>query len=192
MTELFLIFMGAVFVNNLILTQFLGVCPFMGVSRKVETSVGMGAAVIFVMTLAAAASFVILNLVLIPLDIVYLYNLAFIMLIASLVQFVEIYLKKASPSLYQSLGVFLPLITTNCAILGVVIINMDRFNDSFISAIVHAIGGGVGFAIAIVLLASIREKIEHNNIPAPFKGMPISLIAAGILAIAFMGFAGLI
>lgn len=192
MSEVILVFMGAVFVNNFVLSQFLGICPFLGVSRKMETAFGMGVAVTFVMAIAAAATFVAYNFVLIPLGITFLYNIVFIMIIASLVQFVEIYLRKASPSLYQSLGIFLPLITTNCAVLGVVIINRERFTLDFLSAIVHAVGAGAGFLLAIVLMASIREKIEHSNIPAPFKGFPIALITTGLMAVAFMGFSGLI
>ena len=190
--DVFLIFMGAVFVNNIVLSQFLGMCPFMGVSRRLETALGMGVAVIFVMSLASASAFVAYNFILVPLGISFLYNIAFILIIASLVQLVELYLKKASPALYQSLGIYLPLITTNCAVLGVVIINRERFTEDFLSSIVHGVGGGVGFMIAILLLASIREKIEYSNIPAPFQGFPIALISAGLMAIAFMGFAGLI
>ena len=190
--EIILIFMGAVFVNNFVLSQFLGICPFLGVSRKLETALGMGAAVTFVMTIASAATFVVYNFVLIPIGISFLYIIVFITIIASLVQFVEIYLKKASPSLYQSLGIYLPLLTTNCAVLGVVIINRERFTQDFLSSVIHGAGGGIGFMVAILLLAGIREKMEYNNIPAPFKGFPIALITTGLMAIAFMGFAGLI
>lgn len=190
--DFILIFMGAVFVNNFVLSQFLGICPFLGVSRKFETALGMGAAVTFVMTLASAAAFIAYNFILIPLGITFLYIIVFIMIIASLVQFVEIYLKKASPVLYQSLGIYLPLLTTNCAVLGVVIINRERFTQDFISSVIHGAGGGVGFMVAILLLAGIREKMEYSNIPVPFRGFPIALITTGLMAIAFMGFAGLI
>ena len=192
MTELFLVFFGAVFVNNFVLAQFLGVCPFLGVSKKLDTAIGMGAAVTFVMTVSAATTFIAFNFILVPLQVTYLYNIVFVLLIAVSVQLIEIYMKKASPSLYSSLGIYLPLMTTNCAILGVVIINMERFNDSFITAIMHAVGAAIGFALAIVLIASIRERMEFNNIPEPFKGFPIAMITTGLMAMAFMGFAGLI
>jgi len=192
MSTIFLVFMGAVLVNNFVLAQFLGICPFLGVSKKIETAFGMGAAVIFVMAIASAATFVAYNFVLVPLGISYMYNIAFIMIIASLVQLVDIYMKKASPTLHQSLGIYLPLITTNCAILGAVIINRERFTADFLLAIVHGVGAGAGFMLAILLLAGLREKMEYNNIPAPFKGFPIALITTGLMAIAFMGFSGLI
>ncbi|MCL2017092.1 MAG: RnfABCDGE type electron transport complex subunit A [Defluviitaleaceae bacterium] len=192
MSMVFLVFMSSVFVNNFVLSQFLGLCPFFGVSRKIETAVGMGAAVTFVLVLAAAACFVVFNFVLMPLEITFLSNIVFILIIASIVQLVEVYLKKASPTLYRSLGIFLPLITTNCIVIGAVIINTDRFTEDFVLSIVHAAGAAIGFTLAIVLLASIREKIEYCNIPAPFKGFPIALISTGLMAIAFMGFSGLI
>ena len=192
MTNVFLVFMGAALVNNFVLSQFLGICPFLGVSKKIETAFGMGVAVTFVMAIASASTFIVYNFVLIPLEITYLYIIVFIMIIASLVQLIEIYMKKASPVLYQSLGIFLPLITTNCAVIGVVIINRERFTQDFLLSIVHGTGGGVGFMLAILLLASIREKIEYNNVPTPFKGFPIALITTGLMAIAFMGFSGLI
>jgi electron transport complex protein RnfA len=192
MNTVFLVFISAVLVNNFVLSQFLGICPFLGVSRKIETAVGMGAAVTFVMALASAATFVAYNFVLVPMGITYLYNMVFVLIIASLVQLVEIYMKKASPALYRSLGIYLPLITTNCAVLGVVIINKDRFIQDFLLAIAHGIGAAVGFTLAIVLLASIRERMEHNNIPKAFRGFPITLLTAGLMAVAFMGFSGLI
>ncbi|MCL1986577.1 MAG: RnfABCDGE type electron transport complex subunit A [Firmicutes bacterium] len=192
MTMVFLVFMSTVFVNNFVLAQFLGLCPFFGVSRKVETGLGMGAAVTFVLVLAAAACFVALNFILVPLDIVFLANIVFILIIAAIVQVVELYLKKSSPTLYRSLGIYLPLITTNCIVIGAIIINAERFTDNFVLSIVHAAGAGLGFTLAIVLLASIREKIEYCNVPAPFKGFPIALVSAGLMAIAFMGFSGLI
>jgi len=192
MEMVFLVFMGAVFVNNFVLSQFLGICPFLGVSKKVETAFGMGAAVTFVMALASAAAFVAYGFILVPLGISYLSTIVFVLIIACLVQLVEIFLKKSSPSLYASLGIFLPLMTTNCAALGVVIINSERFTTNFLLAVMHGVGAAIGFTLAIVLLASIREKMEFNNIPAPFKGFPIAMLATGFMAIAFMGFSGLI
>jgi len=192
MTTVFLAFMSAVLVNNFVLTQFLGICPFMGVSKKIETAFGMGIAVTFVLTLASASTFVAYNFILVPLQITFLYNITFILIIACLVQLVEIYMKKASPTLYQALGIYLPLITTNCVVLGVVIINMERFTGDFILSIVNGAGAAIGFTVAIVLLASLREKMEYNNIPRPFAGFPIALLATGLMAVAFMGFAGMI
>ena len=192
MNEIILVFMAAVLINNFVLSQFLGICPFLGVSRKIETAIGMGATVTFVMVMSSAATFVAYNYILTPLNISFLYNLVFITIIAGLVQLIEIYMKKASPALYQSMGIFLPLITTNCAVLGVVIMNRDRFTQDFLLSIIHGAGGGAGFALAIILLASIREKLEYNNIPPVFKGIPILLITTGLMAIAFMGFAGLV
>ena len=189
--NLILLVLAGIFVNNYVLSQFLGICPFLGVSKKVETSAGMGVAVIFVITIACAASWIVYNFILDPLDIEYLYNIAFILVIASLVQFVEMFLKKSSPSLYQALGVFLPLITTNCAVLGVAVVNMQR-GYSFIESIFNGIGGAIGFALAIILFAGIRERIEHNNIPKAFQGFPIALVTAGLMSIAFLGFQGLI
>jgi len=192
MNAVFLVFFSAVLVNNFVLSQFLGICPFMGVSRKIDTALGMGIATTFVMTLAAAANFIVYNFILVRFEIQFLYNIMFMLVIAGLVQLVEIYMKKSSPGLHQALGIYLPLITTNCAVLGVVILNRSRFVDDFLLSVVHGIGAGMGFTLAIVLLASLREKMEYNNIPASFKGIPISLITAGLMAIAFMGFTGLI
>lgn len=189
--NLILLVLAAIFVNNYVLSQFLGICPFFGVSKKVETAAGMGAAVIFVMSLAAAITYFVYNLILVPLGIEYLYNIAFILVIAALVQLVEMFLKKSSPSLYQALGVYLPLITTNCAVLGVAVVNMQR-NYTFLASLLNGFGGAVGFALAIILFAGIRERIEFNNIPKAFKGFPISLIAATLMSIAFLGFQGLI
>ncbi|HCT64042.1 MAG TPA: electron transport complex subunit RsxA [Lachnospiraceae bacterium] len=183
--------LAAIFVNNYILSQFLGICPFLGVSKKVETAAGMGAAVIFVMSLASAVTYFVYNLVLVPLDIKYLYNIAFILVIAALVQLVEMFLKKSSPALYQALGVYLPLITTNCAVLGVAVVNMQR-NYTFLASVLNGFGGAVGFALAIILFAGIRERIEFNNIPKAFLGFPIALVAATLMSIAFLGFQGLI
>ena len=156
--SLFILFLGAIFVNNFIFSKFLGICPFLGVSKKVETAAGMGVAVIFVITLASAATWVVYNLVLVKLGLEYLYNIAFILIIASLVQFVEMFIKKSSPSLYQALGVYLPLITTNCAVLGVAVLNMDNKYD-FIQSIVNGVGAAIGFTLAIVLFAGVRERI---------------------------------
>ena len=189
--NLVLLVLAGIFVNNYVLSQFLGICPFLGVSKKVETSAGMGVAVIFVITIACAATWLVYNLILVPLNIEYLYNIAFILVIAALVQFVEMFIKKSSPSLYQAIGVYLPLITTNCAVLGVAVVNMQK-EYNFIEAVLNGVGGSVGFALAILLFAGIRERIEHNNIPKAFEGFPIALVSAGIMSIAFLGFQGLI
>ncbi len=189
--SLFILFLGAIFVNNFIFSKFLGICPFLGVSKKVETAAGMGVAVIFVITLASAATWVVYNLVLVKLGLEYLYNIAFILIIASLVQFVEMFIKKSSPSLYQALGVYLPLITTNCAVLGVAISKIDN-GYIFAESLACSFGTSFGFLISIVILAGIREKSEHNNIPKPFQGTPIVLVSAGLMAIAFTGFTGVI
>ena len=186
-----LFILAAVFVNNYILSQFLGICPFLGVSKKVETAAGMGVAVIFVMTLASAATYLIYNFILAKLGINYLYNIAFILVIAALVQFVEMFIKKSSPALYQSLGVYLPLITTNCAVLGVALTNVQK-EYGILTGVVNGIGTSVGFAIAIVIMAGIREKIEYNDISESFQGTPIVLITAALMSIAFFGFSGLI
>ena len=186
----FAIIIGAIFVNNVVLAQFLGICPFLGVSSKVETSLGMGAAVTFVMAIAAVVAWLIQTYVLVPLDIVYMQTIVFILVIAALVQMVEIMLKKLSPSLYQALGIFLPLITTNCAVLGVVLLNVQN-NYNFISSVVYGITGGLGFLLAIVLFASIRERLVFADYPKCWDGFPIALITAGLMALAFMGFSGL-
>lgn len=191
MKELILIIVGAALVNNIILSQFQGLCPFLGVSKKTDTAAGMGAAVIFVITLASFVTSIIYKLVLVPLDITYLQTIAFILVIAALVQFVEMFLKKSMPSLYQALGVFLPLITTNCAVLGAALTNVQK-SYGILFSIFNGLGTAIGFTLAIVLLASIRESIEDNDIPVNFKGSPIVLITSGLMAIAFMGFAGLI
>lgn len=188
---LILLLLAGVFVNNYVLSQFLGICPFLGVSKKVDTAAGMGMAVIFVIVLACAASWLVYNLILEPLNIQYLYNIAFILVIASLVQFVEMFLKKAAPALYQALGVFLPLITTNCAVLGVAVLNMQK-EYNFIESIFNGIGGAAGFALAIVLFAGIRERIADNDTPKAFDGFPMALVTAGLMSIAFLGFSGLI
>ena len=186
-----LVFISAVLVNNFVLNRFLGICPFLGVSKKVETAIGMGLAVTFVMTLASAVTFIVNYFILVKLDLEYLYNIAFILIIAALVQFVEMFIKKSSPSLYQALGVYLPLITTNCAVLGVTVLNRNN-QYNFIVSIVHGAGAAIGFTLAIVLFASIRERYEHNDIPMAFRGFPIALVTAGLMSIAFLGFTGLI
>ncbi len=191
MKELILIIVGSALVNNIILSQFQGLCPFLGVSKKVDTSIGMGGAVIFVITLACIATNLVYSLVLVPLHLEYLQTIAFILVIAALVQFVEMFLKKNVPSLYQALGVFLPLITTNCAVLGAALTNVQK-GYNFIFSVANGVGTAVGFTIAIVLLASIRESIEDNDIPFNFQGSPIVLITSGLMAIAFLGFSGLI
>jgi electron transport complex protein RnfA len=187
---LFSLLITAIFINNFIFSKFLGICPFLGVSKKVETAAGMGVAVIFVITLASAATWLVYNYILVPLNLAYLYNIAFILIIASLVQFVEMFIKKSSPSLYQALGVFLPLITTNCAVLGVAVLNMDN-GYNFIQSLVNGIGAAIGFTVSIVLMAGVRERLERCPIPKPFQGFPIALITAGLMAIAFLGFSGM-
>ena len=186
--DLLLIIVGSALVNNVVLSQFLGLCPFLGVSKKTETSAGMGAAVIFVITLACIATSLIYNYIMLPLDISYLQTIVFILVIAALV---EMFLKKNMVSLYESLGVYLPLITTNCAVLGVALTNVQK-EYNFIQSVFNGIGIAVGFTIAIVMLAGVREKIEGNDIPYSFQGMPIVLITSGLMAIAFFGFSGLI
>ena len=191
MTDLLLLAIGAALVNNVVLSQFLGLCPFLGVSKKVETAGGMGVAVIFVITLASAVAGVIYKFVLEPLDITYLQTIVFILVIAALVQFVEMFLKKSMPGLYKSLGVYLPLITTNCAVLGVALTNVQK-SYGIGTGIVNGFATSSGFTISIIILAGIREKMEYNDVPRAFQGMPIVLVTAGLMAIAFFGFAGLI
>ena len=191
MKELILVIVGAALVNNIILSQFQGLCPFLGVSKKTETAAGMGAAVIFVIVIATACTSLIYDFVLVKLGIEYLQTIVFILVIAALVQFVEMFLKKNMVSLYDALGVYLPLITTNCAVLGVALTNVQK-SYNFIESVVNGIGISVGFTIAIVLMAGIREKIEYNDVPHVFKGSPIVLITAGLMSIAFFGFSGLI
>ncbi|MGN0304761.1 MAG: electron transport complex protein RnfA [Lachnospiraceae bacterium] len=191
MTDLLLIAIGSALVSNVVLSQFLGLCPFLGVSKKVETAAGMSGAVIFVITLASAVTGVIYKFVLVRFNITYLQTIVFILVIAALVQFVEMFLKKFMVSLYDSLGVYLPLITTNCAVLGVAINNV-KYDYDILTGIVNGFATAVGFAIAIIILAGIREKMEYNDVPEVFKGMPIVLITAGLMAIAFCGFSGLL
>ena len=187
----FAIIIGAIFVNNVVFAQFLGICPFLGVSSKVNTSLGMGAAVTFVMALASIVAWSIQTFILVPLHIEYMQTIVFILVIAALVQMVEIVLKKVSPSLYQALGIFLPLITTNCAVLGVAILMIQKeFN--LLQSFVYSVSPAVGFAMALVLFAGIRERLELDGVPSALKGNPIALITAAILAMAFMGFSGLV
>jgi len=190
--QIILIFLSAVLVNNVILSRSLGICPFIGVSKQLSSSLGMGLAVTFVMTLSAVVIFVIHNFILYPLGITSLNIIVFVLVVASLVQLVEMYLKKAMPALYQLLGIYLPLITTNCAVLGIILINVDQFGHSFVMTIAHAAGAAVGFTLVMVLFAGIRERIEYNQISPDFKGIPIAMIAAGLMSIVFFGFTGLI
>ena len=191
--NLILLVLAGIFVNNYVMSQFLGICPFLGVSKEVDTAAGMGMAVIFVMALAAAAAWLVYNLILVPLHITFLYNIAFILLIASLVQFVEMFLKKSAPALYQALGVFLLLITTNCAVLGVAVTNMQK-GYNFIESVLNAVGGAAGFGFwQSSYFAGIRkELIADNETPKAFDGFPMALIRAGLMSIAFLGFSGLI
>lgn len=190
MSNLILIIVTTALVNNVVLSQFLGICAFLGVSKKIDTSLSMGAAVTVVITIASAVTNILYNFVLAPFDLDYLKTIVFILVIAALVQMVEMFLKKTSPAIYQALGIFLPLITTNCAVLGVSLTNVqDGFN--FIESVIAGIGTGIGFTLAIVLLASLRERINESDIPAPFRGAPIVLLSAALMAIAFMGFSGL-
>lgn len=186
-----LIFISAVFVNNIVLSQFLGICPFLGVSKKVETALGMAGAVAFVLTIATIFTFIVQKSVLEPLNITYLQTISFILIIAALVQMVEIILKKISPALYQALGVFLPLITTNCAVLGVAIMVIQKDFD-LTSSVVFAFSTALGFGLALVLFAGIREQLNMLNLPKGMKGIPSALLTAGLLAMAFMGFAGIV
>ncbi len=189
------ILVGTIFINNYVLSQMLGLCPFLGVSKKVDSAFGMGLAVVFVMTIASFITFILYKFVLLPYDITYLRTISFILIIASLVQFVEMVIEKASPSLYQALGIFLPLITTNCAVLGVAVLNI---NSGFITAeygliksVVQGFGAGVGFTLSLLLMAGIRERLELADIPENLQGLPITFITAGLMALAFLGFAGM-
>ena len=191
MKELLIILVSSAIVNNVVLSQFLGLCPFLGVSKSVETAAGMGGAIIFVITLSSFVTGIIYNAILVPTNLTYLQTIVFILLIAALVQFVEMFLKKAMPSLYQALGVYLPLITTNCAVLGVALTNVqDEYN--ILQGTINGFATAVGFTISITLMAGIREKIQYNDIPEAFKGFPTVLLTAGLMAIAFFGFSGLI
>ena len=187
----FAIIIGAIFVNNVVFAQFLGICPFLGVSSKVDTSLGMGAAVTFVMALSSIVAWSIQEFILVPFQIEYMQTIVFILVIAALVQMVEIILKKVSPSLYQALGIFLPLITTNCAVLGVAILMIQK-EYNLLQSFTFSVATAIGFAMALVLFAGIRERLELDGVPAALKGNPIALITAGLLAMAFMGFSGLV
>ncbi|PKP22776.1 MAG: electron transport complex subunit RsxA [Bacteroidetes bacterium HGW-Bacteroidetes-21] len=189
--EYIIIIISAVFVNNILLAQFLGVCPFMGVSTKVTTSIGMGAAVVFVITLATVVTWLVMHYLLIPFNIQYMQTISYILVIAALVQMVEIILKKVSPPLYQALGVYLPLITTNCAVLGVAILVIQK-DFSLLESVVFGFANALGFTLALVVFAGIREQLDLVNIPKGMKGVPIAFVTAGILALAFMGFAGIV
>lgn len=189
--EYFIIIIGAIFVNNVVLSQFLGICPFLGVSTRVNTSMGMGAAVTFVMAISSLVVYLLQYYVLAPLGIGYMQTIVFILVIAALVQMVEIILKKISPALYQALGIFLPLITTNCAVLGVAILLVQKEYDLG-QSVVYATATAIGFSLALVLFAGLRERLELEDVPKAMKGMPIALVTAGILAMAFMGFSGLV
>ena len=189
--QLLIILISSSLVSNVVLSQFLGLCPFLGVSKKTNTAAGMGAAVIFVITLASAVAGVIYNYILVPFDLTYLQTIVFILVIAALVQFVEMFLKKFMKGLYQALGVYLPLITTNCAVLGVALTNVQK-NYGILESVVNGFATALGFTISIVILAGIREKMEYNDIPESFKGMPIVLVTAGLMAIALCGFSGLL
>lgn len=191
MKELILLIISAAIVNNVVLSQFLGLCPFLGVSKKVETAGGMGAAVIFVITIASLVTSLIYKFILATLGLTYLQTIVFILVIAALVQFVEMFLKKSMPVLYESLGVYLPLITTNCAVLGVAL-NSVQYGYNILQSVVYGFGISVGFTIAIVILAGIREKMEYNDIPESWQGMPIVMVTAGLMSIAFFGFSGII
>lgn len=193
-SELLVISIGAILINNFVLVQFLGICPFLGVSKKVETATGMGFAVVFVMLCASALTWVVQEYLLVPFGIEYMQTIAFILVIAVLVQLVEMFLQKSIPALYNSLGVYLPLITTNCAVLGVAIQNITKFGSaemSFVKSVVYGTSAGLGFTLAIVLFAGVRERLESSEIPEFLKGMPIVLITAALLSIAFLGFSGL-
>ena len=196
--QLLAIIIGAIFVSNFVLARFLGLCPFVGVSKDSDSALGMGMAVIFVMTMASIVTWIIYTYVLVPLEITYLRTIAFILVIATLVQFVEMVIEKTSPALHKSLGIYLPLITTNCAVLGVAVLNIDSFIStglpratSFIFTLVHGLSAGVGFTLALVLMAAIRERLQLGGVPQSMRGIPITFIVAGLMAIAFLGFSGL-
>ena len=199
-SQLLLIAVSTAIVNNVVLSQFLGLCPFLGVSKKINTAAGMGGAVIGVITISSAVCSLIYDRILTPLKLTYLNTIVFILVIAALVQFVEMFLKKTSPSLYEALGVYLPLITTNCAVLGIALTNVQNYNTAaglnigqkLLDSVVSGLGTAVGFTIAIIIMAGIRERNEFNDVPESFKGMPIVLLTAGLMAIAFFGFSGII
>lgn len=191
MTEIFLILVGAILVNNFVLTQFLGLCPFMGVSGKVETAVGMSAATLFVLTLASACSYLVYHYLLVPLNLEYLRTISFIVVIAAVVSGTELIMQKTSPFLYRILGIFLPLITSNCAVLGVALLNINQSN-SFTGSVFYGFGAAVGFSLVLVLFSAMREKLDACDIPEPFQGSAIAMITAGLMSLAFMGFTGMV
>ena len=191
MTHLLLLIISSSIVSNVVLSQFLGLCPFLGVSKKTDTAIGMGVAVIFVITIASFVTALIYKFILTPLDLSYLQTIVFILIIAALVQFVEMFLKKSMPALYESLGVYLPLITTNCAVLGVAL-NAVQYGYTILETVIYGFGTAFGFTISIVILAGLREKMEYNDIPSSWQGMPIVLVTAGLMSIAFFGFSGII
>jgi len=191
MTHYLLLLIGTVFVNNFVLVKFLGLCPFMGVSKKLETAIGMGLATTFVLTIASMCAYLLENYILQPLGVPYLRTLTFILVIAVVVQFTELVIHKTSPTLYRLLGIFLPLITTNCAVLGVALLNVNE-NHTFVESIVYGFGAALGFTLVLVLFASLRERIAASNVPQPFKGASIAMITAGLMSLAFMGFTGMI
>lgn len=191
MSNYFLLFFGTVLVNNFVLVKFLGLCPIMGVSNKIETSVGMSFATTFVLTLTAALSYIANHYILLPLDLIYLQTLSFILIIAVVVQFTEMVIHKNSPTLYRLLGIFLPLITTNCAILGLALLNINE-DHNFIESIIYGFSAGVGFSLVLVIFSSMRERLAASDVPLPFKGASIAMVTAGLMSLAFMGFTGLI
>lgn len=191
MSELFLIFVSAILVNNFVLVRFLGICPLLGVSQKIDRAVGMGLAVIFVLTLSSIGTHLVYRFVLVPLDLVFLQTISFILVIASLVQFVEIVLRKQTPTLYKALGIYLPLITTNCAILGLALLNVIK-GYGFLQCVVFGLAAGIGFTMAMVIMAGIRERLAFADVPKPLRGVPIALVVAGLLSMAFLGFSGLV
>jgi electron transport complex protein RnfA len=191
MSNYFLLFIGTVLVNNFVLVKFLGLCPFMGVSNKIETAVGMSFATTFVLTITAALSYIVNTYILMPLDLMYLQTLSFILVIAVVVQFTEMVMNKTSPTLYRLLGIFLPLITTNCAILGLALLNINE-NHDFVESIIYGFSAGIGFSLVLVLFSSMRERLAASDVPLPFQGSAIAMITAGLMSLAFMGFTGLI
>lgn len=191
MENLFVILVGAIFVNNIVVSQFLGICPFLGVSKNIRPAIGMGAAVIFVMAVSSPLCWLVQEYILVPLELEYLQTITFILVIAALVQFVELVIKKYSPALYRALGVYLPLITTNCAVLGVALLNIQK-SYTLLESTINGAANAVGFTVALILMAGIRERLESADIPEVFRGVPISLVIAGFLSIAFLGFSGLL
>lgn len=191
LAHLFGIVIAMILINNFVLSKFLGLCPFFGVSKKLDSAIGMGLAVIFVMAIASLFTWIIYHYILVRFHITYLQTIAFILVIASIVQFVEMFLQKNSPALYRALGIFLPLITTNCAVLGVAVLNIDK-KYSFLESMVQAVAAGIGFTLALILMAAVRERLEYAKVPKSMEGLPIAFVSAGLIAIAFLGFSGLL